>query len=234
MNRSHGYSRKEPTAVSSRATPPTPCVRRHRLHGRGIVRGNVWERTGGDAHACRLSAFAQAPFTHAVDHGAPVPSRWDEADHPVAWRARSAPCPPGRFITVLRCFSNGCLPRIFVNRSAGFSSPGMCRTVTRPAPRSSLILKMVVVGVRPPDLCGGAKNCWYRQSLWPSTCPRGTTTKHNGSTDMHMSAARSRNPAHGRSPLLAPLCSHRDFRRWSETEIHCRLHSRQSEQFPLI
>lgn len=141
MNRSHGYSRKELTAVSSRATPPTPCVRRHRLHGRGIVRGNVWERTGGDAHACRLSAFAQAPFTHAVDHGAPVPSRWDEADHPVAWRARSAPCPPGRFITVLRCFSNGCLPRIFVNRSAGFSSPGMCRTVTRPAPRSSRILK---------------------------------------------------------------------------------------------
>ena len=49
---------------------------------------------------------------------------------------------PRRFRTALRCFSNGCLDRTLVKRSAGFSSVGISQTTTKPAPRSSRILNI--------------------------------------------------------------------------------------------
>jgi hypothetical protein len=44
---------------------------------------------------------------------------------------------PGKFITNLRCFSNGCLSSTFVKRSAGFDLIGMWLTATRPFPRGA-------------------------------------------------------------------------------------------------
>ena len=94
-------------------------------------------RVGGDAvvpaHLV-LDALAPASLTRGrrpppgvCAHGAPVPSREDEASA-VARRTRRAcsiPVSPARLSTNLRCFSNGCLVKIFVKRSAGLVSPGM-------------------------------------------------------------------------------------------------------------
>ena len=41
----------------------------------------------------------------------------------------SAPVSPGRLRTTLRCFSKGCLERIFVNKSAGLCSVPTWETV---------------------------------------------------------------------------------------------------------
>ena len=88
----------------------------------------------GSSHAAAPSSSGGLP--PPIPHGAPVPSRRDEASDPsraarpvravpaarAAFRIRcpsSAPVSPGMLRTVLRCFSNGCRERIFVNNSAG-------------------------------------------------------------------------------------------------------------------
>ena len=134
-----------------RTAPPAPCVSRRQDHGGGSPDercmharaaaavphiGHV-RRAGGDAvvpaHLV-LDALAPASLTRGrrpppgvCAHGAPVPSREDEASA-VARRTRRAcsiPVSPARLSTNLRCFSNGCLVKIFVKRSAGLVSPGM-------------------------------------------------------------------------------------------------------------
>ena len=55
----------------------------------------------------------------------------------------STPVSPDRLRTTLRCFSKGCLERIFVDKSAGLCSVPTWETVTTPAPRSSRILNIL-------------------------------------------------------------------------------------------
>ena len=77
-----------------------------------------------------------------------------------------------KFITVLRCFSNGWRVRHFVNMSAEFSSVPRCFTSTRRAPRSSRILN---------SLRSMWRVCWAEVKRWHRSCaPLGVRFDEDG------------------------------------------------------